>query len=241
MKKSEYYLDLVDRIFMRLEPTKMTIMNDMVYRDLLSTMARVMVEDLESENDPASKAAIAELLQFANELEETLEESVENFVIAPKVFRETPQSDGTIEWFKTLIDRLDEELIYPEMDLLLEMIDIIADNPEEEDKLERIDLLLQENSSLLSENFIEAIDVWTNEKLEELESESDRGTILITPITIAEVMKQLSTKYGENAWKVVVGCYEIVSELESDEEKLAMWESTLKTCREALAAYLDDN
>jgi hypothetical protein len=136
MQKSEYYLDLVDRIFMRLEPTKMTIMNDMVYRDLLSTMARAMVEDLESENDPASKAAIAELLQFANELEETLEQSTENFVIAPKVFRETPQSDGTIEWFKTLTDRLDKELVYPEMDLLLEMIDILADNPEEEEELE---------------------------------------------------------------------------------------------------------
>jgi hypothetical protein len=234
MQKSEYYLDLVDRIFMRLEPTKMTIMNDMVYRDLLSTMARAMIEDLESENDPASKAAIAELLQFANELEETLDQSIENFVIVPKVFRETPQSDGTIEWFKTLTDRLDKELVYPEMDLLLEMIDILADNPEEEEELERIDLLLQEDPSLLSEKFIKAIDAWTKEKLEE--SESDRGTVLIVPIAIAEVITQLSTKYGENAWRVVIGCYGIVSKFESDEEKLAMLEDTLKTCRQALAA-----
>jgi hypothetical protein len=236
MQKSEYYLDLVDRIFMRLEPTKMTIMNDMVYRDLLSTIARAMVEDLESENDPASKAAIAELLQFANELEETLEQSIENFVIVPKVFRETPQSDGTIEWFKTLTDRLDKELVYPEMDLLLEMIDILADNPEEEEELKQIDLLLQENPSLLSEKFIKAIDDWTKEKLEELESESDRGTVLIVPIAIAEVITQLSTKYGENAWRVVIGCYGIVSKFESDEEKLAMLEDKLKTCRQALAA-----
>jgi hypothetical protein len=234
--KREYYLNLIDRIFMRLESNKMTIFNDGVYRDRLVILARAMVADLEGENDRASKVTIAELTNFANELEETIEESYEDFVIAPRVFVEAPQSDGTIEWLKNLTDRLDEELVYPEMDLLVDIIDIFeisTNNPEE--KLKEINLLLQANPSLLGETFMKAIKIWTNEKIEESEPDWDRDSVLLIPIYIAEVMTQLSTIYGKDAWKVAIGCYEIVKELESDKERLAMLDNTLKTCRQALA------
>jgi disulfide oxidoreductase YuzD len=234
--KREYYLNLVDRIFMRLEPNKMTIFNDGVYRDRLVILAREMVADLERENDPASKVTISELIQFANELEETIEESCRDFVLAPRVFVEAPQSNGTIEWLKNLTDRLDKELVYPEMDLLMDIIEISeTSNNNSEEKLEQIDLLLQENPSLLGEIFIEAIEIWTNEKIEESEPDWDQDSVLLIPIYIAEVMTQLSTKYGKDAWKVAIGCYEIVAELESDEEKSAMLDDTLKTFRQALA------
>ncbi|NJR32610.1 MAG: hypothetical protein HC778_07040 [Chamaesiphon sp. CSU_1_12] len=71
--KSEYYQNLVDRLFMRLEPKKMKIVNDGMFRDRLVVMTRGMILDLERENDPDSRTTISELTQFANELEETID------------------------------------------------------------------------------------------------------------------------------------------------------------------------
>jgi hypothetical protein len=236
--KSEYYKDLVDRIFMRLEPTKMTIVNDGMFRDRLVVMTRAMVVDLERENDPESQITISELAKFADELAETIEQSCEELVLAPIAFVESDPSDGTIEWLKNLTDRLDENLVYPEMNLLLDIIDIIIDSPQENSA--QIDSLFQANPALIGETFLEAIEIWTSGKIDELaeglETNWDEDSILFVPIQIAGVMIQLSTRYRAKAWQVAIGCYELVADLEGDEEKLAMLADTIKTCRQALAA-----